>query len=131
MSNFKIKIGDKFTYIRVKIESFQGKMHVEKKILNCIGVSDCMACMDDSTFTTLALNKTFAFCHNKPDEVRISESTKRIDIDLFGRFSITIYSLMSDKRIENKLNREFKKWLDKKLGAYGYANTVEIKLEKE
>lgn len=125
-----IKIGDKFTYVRVRIESWHGKIHVEKEILNCIGVSDCMACLDDNTFSTLALNKTFAFCHNKPEEVKISESIRQVDIDLFGRFNITIYSLMSDKIIENKLNREFKKWLDKKLGAYGCAEMVKIKLNK-
>lgn len=125
----KIKIGDKFTHVRVKIDSLMNKIEVRQERLNVIGVSYCLVCLDDPTFSTLAIDKTFKFCHAEPEKVGISESSNRLDIDLFGKFNISFYSQMSDKKIESKLNREFKKWLDEKLGSYGMAKTIEIKLD--
>jgi len=58
----------------------------------------------------------------------ISEETTKTMIEIFGKFRISVYSQMSKKRVESKMNREFHKWLTKRLGVYGAARKINIKL---
>ena len=125
-----IKVGDKFTRVKVEIDALMNVVDVKKERLTVLGVSKYFAVLNDDCFEKLSLNETFSRCYSKPEKVSIHESKSDFDIKYFGKFRISIYSQMSDKRIENKINREFKKWIDKKLGAYGYARTINIKINE-
>lgn len=128
MSDSNYKVGQKFTAVKVEIDQSMNKVKVEKLELSVIGVSCHFICLDDEYFTTLSLSKTFDFAHDKPESVAISESKSDFDIKYFGKFRIRLYSQMSEKRIENKINREFNKWLSEKMAAYGSAKKIEIKI---
>lgn len=126
MTNYKID--DKFTYFKVSLDAFMGVKKIEHKEMKVIGISEYFVCLNGSLFPTLAVNKTFKRTHSEPEKVLISEERDGTMADLLGKFNISIYSQMSVKRIENKINREFKKWLDDKMGMYGCARDVVIKL---
>lgn len=128
MSELKWKTGQEFTAVKVEIDPTMKVVKVEKEKLKVLGVSRHYICLGDEYFTTLAISKTFEFAHDKPEKVRIVESTSDFDIKYFGKFRITLYSQMSEKRIENKINREFNKCLSEKVAAYGSAKKIQIKL---
>jgi len=128
VSELKWKTGQSFTAVKVEIDPTMKVIKVEKEELKVLGVSRHYICLGDDYFTTLAISKTFEFAHDKPEKVRIVESTSDFDVKYFGKFRITLYSQMSEKRIENKINREFNNWLNEKMAAYGNAKKINIKL---
>lgn len=126
--NREIKVGQKFLYVKIEIDAAMNVTKTTKESLNVIGVSEYFACVDDDLFSTLAISKAFEFSHSKPEIVNISEKKSDFDIKYFGKFNIYVYSQMSEKAIENKINREFNKWLNDKMGVYGAAKNVKIKI---
>ena len=128
MSKSKWETGQTFTAVKVEIDPTMKVVKVDKEKLKVLGVSRHYICLGDEYFTTLAISKTFEFSHDKPEKVRIVEYTSDFDIKYFGKFRITLYSQMSEKRIENKINREFNNWLNEKMAAYGNAKKINIKL---
>lgn len=123
----KIKTGDKVIKVKVALDELM-RATVKIEYLKVLGVSDHFAVLNDCMFETLALSKTFEFCHAKPEQVIILESKSDLDIKLFGKFKISIASRMSLKRIENKLNKEFNKWINEKLQSYGQVKDIKIVL---
>jgi hypothetical protein len=65
------------------------------------------------------------------EQVRIGEEKSKISIELFGKFRIRVYSTSSLKVIENRINREFKKWINDKIGVDGIGRDIVIKLENK
>ncbi len=124
----KIKVGDSVTRVEVCIDEFMNVSKITNEKLCVIGVSKHFAVLNDELFEMLSLSKTFKFCHTKPEGVVITESKSSFDIKYFGKFRIKICSRMTDKRIENKINKEFKLWLDNKVGCYGSAKEINIDL---
>ena len=122
------KIDDKFTYIKVELDAFMGVKKIEQKEMKIIGISEYLICLDGSLFPTLAISKTFRDTHGIPEKVSICEHRSKTMADICGKFNVSIYSQMSIKHIENKINREFKNWLDEKMGMYGLARDIKIKL---
>lgn len=122
-------IGDKVKHIEVRLNSLMEIDDIREEDFSVIGVSSEFIQLDGKLFPKLSKNKTWDFCHSRLNEVFISESKSDLDISLFGAFRISIYSSMTMKKIENKMNREFKKWLDEKIGKYGAAREVKITLE--
>lgn len=128
MNECKWEAGQVFTAVKVEIDRSMKNFKVKKERLKVIGVSRHYICLEDDYFTKLAISKTFEFANDKPEKVRICEHKGDLDIRLFGKFSITLYSQMSEKRIENKINREFTKWLNEKISAYGSVGSLNIKI---
>jgi len=127
--NNKYKIGDSFTSVRIELDADMGVTCQTIEHHKILGISEHLLCLDNSIFETLAIDKTYKLCHRQPDVVNIGESKSDFDIKYFGKFKISIASQMSLKHIENKINREFKKWLNEKIGVYGAAKDITIKLE--
>ena len=123
-----IRVGESIRKIEVVIDTSMTVTKIKIEKLTIIGVSDSFAVLDDSCFEKLAMSKTFAFCHAKPEEVLITESKSDFDITYFGKFRLSIASQMTEKRIENKLNRKFNEWISEKLGIYGAAKNIPINL---
>lgn len=124
-----ISVGDKLTKVEIKIDAAINVTNSKVEDFNVIGVSKHFAVMDNDLFDKLAMSKTFEFGYSKPDKVSISEYTSDFDIKYFGKFSISgWFTSKSKKVIENKVNREFNKWLENKMSSYGAAKKVEIKL---
>lgn len=126
-----LKVGSKLTMVHVALNTDMSIMKVEIEDRKVIGVSDVYYCLDDDYFTTLARTKTFEFCHAKMEQVRIGEEKSKISIELFGKFKIRVYSTSTLKVIESRINREFKKWINEKIGVYGIGKDVVIKLENK
>jgi len=126
----ELMIGSKLNMVHVALNADMSIMKIEIESRKVIGVSDVYYCLDDDYFTTLARTKAFEFCHSKLEKVRIGEEKSKVMVDLFGKFRIRIHSTSSLKVIENKINREFKKWINEKIGVYGVGRDIVIKLEK-
>jgi hypothetical protein len=90
--------------------------------------NDKFIVLDDEYFTKLQKKKEKHGIYSVPERVSIREEEPGVCRDIFGRFSISTYSTSSQKVIENRINREFKKWIKAKLDAYG-GTIPEIKIE--
>lgn len=127
----ELKVGSKLNMVHVALNADMSIMKMEIESRKVIGVSEVYYCLDDDYFTTIARTKAFEFCHAKMEQVRIDEEKSKISIELFGKFKIRVYSTSSLKVIENRINREFKKWINDKIGVYGIGRDVVIKLENK
>jgi len=125
----KYKIGNTFTHVKVQIDEDMQITKTSSDRLKVIGVSEHFVCLNNNYFDKLTTSNTFRFCYSKPEEVSIGEHSSDFDVKLFGKFTVSIYSQMSIKRIENKINREFNKWLTEKVGIYATAKNIKIELE--
>lgn len=123
-----LKIGDKINHVSVSLNIDMSTKEIKIKSSKVLGISKHFYCLDDDYFSKLARTKTFEFGYAKLNKVSISEEKSDTMVKYFGRFKISIYSTSSLKVIENKINREFKKWLDKKISVYGVARNINIKL---
>jgi hypothetical protein len=126
----ELKVGNKVNSVKVSLNSDMSIKEIDINQLNVLGISEYYYCLDDPYFSKLARTKSFEFCHSKIEKVSIGEEKSKISIELFGKFRILIYSTSSLKVIEKKINREFKKWINEKIGVYGIGKDVVIRLEK-
>lgn len=124
----KLKIGDKITHVKVSLNSNFEESDIRIENHKIIGMSESFTQLDGDLFPKLSNSKTWDFCYSRIDKVSISENKRNFDIKMFGKFSISIYSKMTLKRIENKINKEFNKWLNDKLMCYGSVSKVKISL---
>lgn len=123
-----LKVGDSVLRVKVVIDVNMSVCKVNEENLTVIGVSDHFYCLNDDLFEKVARTKTFEFGYGMLDKVIIMENKSKLDVDLFGKFNIKVISTSSKKVTENRINKEFNKWLTEKIGAYGLAKTVTIKL---
>lgn len=99
------------------------------EIANVLKTNEKRMVLDDESFTVLNLKKEKYTAHGNLDHVVVREETSMTMIDIFGKFSISVYSTASVKVTENRVNKAFNKWLSDKLAVYGQASKVNIKLE--
>lgn len=120
---------NKITEVKVKLNEVKGVVDKSVTEHNIIAENDNFYVLDDDWFTKLEKRNDKYKTYHTPEVVSVREETSsKTMIDLFGRFSITLYSTKSLKVIENKINREFNKWLKEKVGIYGTPEEVKIKL---
>jgi len=124
-----VKIGSKVKSVSIRLNLDMTAKEVTKEELNVIGISDRFIVLDNDLFDKLANDHAFKECYPRIEKVSISESRTDFDIKYFGKFRLSIYSSSSYKVIENRINREFNNWLDEKMGIYGCARRVHIKLD--
>jgi hypothetical protein len=122
-----MQVGDKVTYVKVELFSDFSVKEVEVEEMECIGVNEHLACLNGELFPKIALDNTYTI-HAKLNKVSVNEENSKTMIDIFGKFSIRIYSKMTIKRIENKINAEFNNWLESKVSAYCKPQEVKINL---
>ena len=121
-------VGDEVNSVSIELDVDLNTQRSKIESNKVIGVSDSFICLGNRHFDKLAVSKTFEFGYSLLDEISIRENTTAFDIEYFGKFKINLYTLEKDiKKIERLINRKFKAWIDKKIGAYGRA--AEFKIE--
>lgn len=123
------KIGEEIKRISVEINKDM-TFKVTQNVYKIIGVNNDYICYADHHFSHVFVGKGKSYISNRMNDVSIVENTSSTMIKYFGLFQCYITSQMSDKAIENKLSREFNKWINEKIGKYGAAKNVEIKLNE-
>ena len=127
----ELKVGSKVTSVSVSLNEDMSTKEIKIEINKVLGVSDNFYCLDDNYFTKISRTKTFSVGYSALEKVRIGEESSKTMIGIFGKFRMSIDSTSSIKVIENKINREFNKWVSEKVGVYGMAKDVLIKLDSK
>lgn len=127
----ELKVGSKVTSVSVSLNEDMSTKEVKIEINKVLGVSNNFYCLDDDYFTKISRTKTFSVGYSRLEKVRIGEESSKTMISIFGKFRMSIDSTSSIKVIENKINREFNKWVNEKIGVYGRAKDIVIKLENK
>lgn len=126
--NNGLKIGDKVTHFDIKIDALMNVDKVVKTTHKVIGISDTFIQLDGQLFPKLANDKSWHGSYDMLENVRISEKLTTFDIKHFGKFRVSMFSAEDDRRIETCINKEFNSWLVVKIGTYGKASKINIKL---
>ena len=124
------QIGETVKYIKVELDALMSAKKSTVEGMKVIGLSKYFICLDGDLFPKLATSKTFDVGYSALDVVSICEKTSDFDIKYFGKFNINLYTTESSiVKIERRINKEFKAWVNEKLSAYGIARDFNIKLE--
>jgi hypothetical protein len=113
----------KIKYLRISIDQNHDAKVVEDCEIDVIGENDKHIVIDDSLFTRLDKEKVKRGHHQFSQyvgEIKISDYTKD---DYFrkrwGNFVVSVYHYGQSKKIlQNKINREINKYIEKKIGRY-------------
>lgn len=116
-------------YVSIAINSDMTVKESKCESVDVLKTNEKRMVLDDSYFTVLNLKKQKYTANANLDHINISENKGGVMIDVFGRFSIRVYSTASVKVTENRVNKAFNNWLSEKLAIYGQVNKVNIKLE--
>ena len=119
-----------FTHVSVYLDVMMDVKECKVTQVEVLADNNNYIVLNDHYFTKLQkkADKSFNINH-VPELVSIGEESSETMIKYFGKFRINLYSQLSIKRMESKINREFKKWLDKKTAVYGMAREINISLE--
>ena len=95
-----------------------------------VGENEEYFCINDSRFSTFAKNKTGSI-EMHLEHVSITDWGKlflgKYDV---GRFTITLYTETESKKIaENKINKEFQKFIRKSVEAYLFDDNFKIEIK--
>lgn len=123
-----IKTGDKITKVKVGIDA-NGVQSVDVTEHSVIGVNDFLICVDDFDFSTISIGGAMYNLKSELEELRVVDLSSMPNQLYNTLFLLDMFTEKSDFRlIEQSINEQFTAWLDKKVGVYGRAMQVDIKL---
>lgn len=115
--------------IEVTLEDVNSIPKVRVEEVKVIGSNKNYFVVDDHFFSKYCHKKEKYAGYSTLNEVNISDYTRDSSMKrIMGQFRIYLISDMSLKRIENKINREFNKYIQDKVGEYGAATSIKISL---
>lgn len=115
-------------YVSVSLNPNMTTKEAKCEVVPVLKTNEKRMVLDDHYFTVLNLKKEKYTAHSNLNDIKICEEKCSTMIDIFGKFSIRVYSTASKKVTENRVNKAFNSWIQEKLSAYGQANKVNIKL---